>query len=109
MLTRRWITVLLVAVLAAVTIGFSRLEMGFHSVPEVVIGAIVGVSGAIILVRLAGTPPTRRPVRLLAIAGAIAVLLHGVRLPAEAAIWRASSGALDFVPACRGEAGTDQR
>jgi hypothetical protein len=25
-----------------------------------------------------------------------------VRLPAEAAIWRASSGALDFVPACRG-------
>jgi hypothetical protein len=38
---------------------------------------------------------------LLAVVVLVAVLLHGTRLPAEAAIWKVSRGALDFVPACR--------
>jgi len=91
-----------VALLAAAVIGVSRVAPGFHSVPEVLIAAILGVSGAVILSRLAGIPPVRRPVPVLIAAGAIAVLLHGMRLPAEAAIWHASHGALDFMPACRG-------
>jgi membrane-associated phospholipid phosphatase len=97
--------VLLVALLAAVVIGSSRLELGFHSPPEVLIGAITGVGGAALLSYLAGPPPARRPVSLLAVAFVVAMLLHGMRLPAEAAIWRISIGALDFVPACRGAAG----
>jgi len=40
------------------------------------------------------------------VAFVVAMLLHGMRLPAEAAIWRLSHGALDFVPACRVNAGT---
>jgi membrane-associated phospholipid phosphatase len=95
--------VLLVALLGAVVIGISRLRLGFHSLPEVVLGAFTGIAGAALLSHLAGAPPTRRPVSLLAIVFVVAMLLHGMRLPAEAAIWRLSQGALDFVPACRGE------
>jgi membrane-associated phospholipid phosphatase len=97
---RHW-AVLLVAVAAALAIGTSRLELGFHSLPEVAAGAAIGLMGAVALSHLAGRPPRTRPVSLLAVAGVVAVLLHGMHLPAEAAIWRASSGALDFVPACR--------
>jgi hypothetical protein len=97
--------VLFVAFLAAVVIGASRLELGFHSPPEVVIGALIGIAGAALLSHLAGPPPARRPVPLLAVAFVVAMLLHGMRLPAEAAILRLSQGALDFVPACRGIVG----
>jgi membrane-associated phospholipid phosphatase len=100
-LAGRHLSVLLVAILAALAIGASRLELGFHSLPEVAVGAAIGLAGAATLSRLAGRPPRARPVSLLAVAGVVAVLLHGMHLPAEAAIWRASSGALDFVPACR--------
>ena len=101
LLTGRQIAVLPVALLAAVAIGTSRLELGVHSTVEVVIGGAVGVTGAVVLCALAGPPPSRRPVSLLAIAVVVAVLLHGVRLPAEDAIRRVSLGLLDFVPACR--------
>ncbi len=101
LLSGRRAVVLSVASLAALLIGLSRLELGFHSLPEVMVGAGIGIAGALVLARLAGAPPSRRPIRLLAVAGVIAVVLHGVRLPAEAAILRASAGALDFVPACR--------
>jgi membrane-associated phospholipid phosphatase len=104
LLAGRRAAVVCVALLAAVVIGLSRLELGAHSPPEVVIGALTGVAGAALLSRLAGTPPTRRPVSLLAVAFVVAMLLHGMRLPAEAAILRFSHGALDFVPACRGGA-----
>ena len=95
-----------VALLAAGVIGLSRLELGFHSLPEVVLGAFTGIAGATLLSHLAGPPPSRRPVSLLAVAFVVAMLLHGMRLPAEAAIWRISLGALDFVPACRGDVGS---
>jgi membrane-associated phospholipid phosphatase len=101
LLTGRPFAVLLTALLAALAIGTSRLELGYHSTAEVVLGAVVGVAGALVLCWLAGPPPARRPVSLLAIAAVVAVLLHGVRLPAEDAIRRVSNGLLDFVPACR--------
>jgi hypothetical protein len=94
--------VLLAALLAAFTIGLSRLVLGEHSLPEVVIGAVLGLTGAAALAHLAGRPPRARPVPILAVALVLAMLLHGLHMPAEAAIWRASHGALDFVPACRG-------
>jgi membrane-associated phospholipid phosphatase len=97
----RGLTALLVSMLAAALIGTSRVELGYHSLPEVAIGAVVGIAGAVVLSRLAGRPPVTRPVPLLAVAVVIAVLVHGTRLPAEATIWRFAHGLLDFVPACR--------
>lgn len=97
----RWLTALLVAMLAAALIGSSRVELGFHSLPEVMIGAAVGIAGAAVLSHLAGRPPVARPVPLLAVAVVVAVLVHGTRLPAEATIWRFAHGLLDFVPTCR--------
>ena len=90
-----------VSIAAAVLIGSSRVELGVHSLPEVLIGAAVGIAGAVILSRLAGRPPVTRPVPLLAVAVVVAVLVHGTRLPAEAVIWRFAHGLLDFIPACR--------
>jgi membrane-associated phospholipid phosphatase len=102
LLTGKRLAGLGVALLAAVVFGMSRLVLGFHSVPEVLIGAILGVAGATIVSHFAGPPPARRPVHVVvAVTLLVALLLHGVRLPAEAAIRHASRGALDFVPACR--------
>ncbi len=94
-----------VAALAGGLIGFSRVTLGFHSVPEVLLGGLIGTAGAMLFARHArrgmGARAFRRPVPLLAIPLLVALLLHGMRLPAEAAIWQVSLGALDFVPACR--------
>ncbi len=92
---------LAVSILAAVLIGSSRVELGFHSLPEVLLGGAVGLAGAAVLSRLAGRPPVIRPIPLLAVAIVVAVLVHGTRLPAEEAIWRFAQGLLDFIPACR--------
>lgn len=103
-LTGRPSAALMAALPAAAVIGLSRVTLGFHSVPEVVTGGLAGCLGAVGLACLAGRAPVRRPVPLLA-AVVAAVVLHGVRLPAEAAIWHASNGLLDFVPACRSASG----
>jgi membrane-associated phospholipid phosphatase len=84
---------LLVAVLAAGVIGFSRLALGMHSPREVAIGAGVGLLGAWTLLLLAGRPPPElEGRRIMVIAVAVVVLFHGLHLPAEARIrgtaWR---------------------
>ncbi len=92
---------LAVALLAALAIGTSRVELGFHSLPEVLVGAAVGITGAAALTWLASRPPVARPVPLLAVAMLVAVLVHGFHLPAESEISRFANGLLDFIPACR--------
>ena len=47
LLLRRRASVLPVAVLAAIVVGISRLVLGAHSLPEVVLGAMVGLAGAL--------------------------------------------------------------
>jgi hypothetical protein len=101
LLSGRKVAVVPVALLAALAIGISRVVLGLHSVPEVVVGAAVGIAGAAVLSRMVGPPPARRPVWALVAAAVVAVMLHGVRLPAEAAIGRVAVGSLDFVPACK--------
>ena len=101
LVTGRLPVVLLVSLLSAGVIGMSRVVLGFHSLPEVTIGAVVGLTGAGILSWLAGPPGPRRPVSALLVAAAVAILLHGLRLPAEAIIWEFARGALDFLPPCR--------
>ena len=83
----------------------SRVVLGFHTVPEVVLGGGMGMAGALLFARLSGPQPSRRPVLLLAAPALVALSLHGVHLRAEPVIWRASHGLLDFVPACRMEPG----
>jgi membrane-associated phospholipid phosphatase len=95
---------LAVSVLAAAMFGFSRVELGYHSLPEVLIGAAIGIAGAVVLSRVAGRPPAMRPLRLIAVAVVVAWMLHGGHLQAEQVIWRFAEGRLDFVPACRAEA-----
>jgi membrane-associated phospholipid phosphatase len=87
LLLRRRASVLPVAILAATVVGVSRLVLGAHSLPEVVLGAIVGLAGALVLPLLAGPPPTGLDVRRIAIiAAAIVVVFHGLHFPAEAHI-----------------------
>jgi membrane-associated phospholipid phosphatase len=86
LLTRRRASILPIAMLAAVVIGMSRLVLGMHSLPEVALGALVGLAGAAALQALAGVPPPLRPARLFAVVVIVAALFHGMHLPAEAAI-----------------------
>jgi membrane-associated phospholipid phosphatase len=85
--------VLPVSLLAAAIIGASRLVLGMHTWPEVVLGALVGIVGASIMRRLAGAPPPELNAwRLVMIAGVVAAIFHGLHMPAEAEInstaWR---------------------
>jgi membrane-associated phospholipid phosphatase len=98
---------LAVAALAALLIGSSRVELGAHSIPEVLIGAVVGITGVALLARVAGRSPIARPLPVLAVAVVVAVLVHGTRLPAEEVIRHFALGMLNFIPACRG--GSDVR
>lgn len=102
MLTNRRSTILPAAILAAVVIGFSRLMLGAHSFPEVVIGALVGLIGAAALPHFAGPPPRLRLVPLAGVVVLVAMVFHGLHLPAEAAIRHTAFRAAQFIPACRG-------
>ena len=92
-LLRRRSAVLAMAALAAIVIGLSRLALGAHSPAEVMIGAGVGLAGALALPLLAGPTPRGLDGRRVAvIAVAVVVIFHGMHLPAEAHIrstaWR---------------------
>lgn len=102
MLTRRQASILPAALLAAVVIGFSRLVLGMHSFPEVCIGALIGLAGAAAMMRFGGQPPRLRLVPLFGVVVVVAMLFHGLHLPAEAAIRHTAFRAAYFIPACRG-------
>jgi hypothetical protein len=102
MLTRRQASIIPAALLAGAVIGVSRVALGAHSLPEVCIGAAIGLLGAATLMRLAGPPPPLRPLLLLGVIAAVALPLHGMRLPAEAAIRDTAASMTGFLPACRG-------
>lgn len=106
LLTRRHISVLPAAVLAALVIGFSRLWLAQHSLPEVIVGASVGMVGAAVLPRLAGPVPTLRIAPLVLMAIGVAALFHGLHLPAEAAIRHTAFRAAQYIPACRQDPAT---
>jgi membrane-associated phospholipid phosphatase len=101
MLSRRRASILPAAMLAAIVIGVSRLVLGLHSLPEVVIGALIGLTGAAALLRFAGSPPRLKVAPLITIIVVVAALFHGLHLPAEAAIRHTAFRAAQFIPACR--------
>jgi membrane-associated phospholipid phosphatase len=89
LLLRRRGLVLVLAFGSAAAVGASRLVLGMHSLPEVAVGAVVGLAGAWVLPQLAGRPPPELDARrLVMIAAAVAVVFHGLHLPAEAHILR---------------------
>jgi len=94
----RW--ALAVSVLAAVVIGGSRLALGVHTVPEVLVGALVGVGGAGATAWLAGPVPVFNRNWMVMSALTIVVLLHGMRLPAEAEIGNIANRMAIFLPVC---------
>ena len=102
MFTRRQTSILPAAVLAAVVIGISRLVLGMHSLPEVVVGALIGLAGAAALLRFAAPPPRLRVAPLLAVVIVVGTIFHGLHLPAEAAIRHTAFRAAQYIPACRG-------
>ncbi len=104
LLTGRRASILPVALLAAVVIGVSRLVLGMHSLPEVLLGALIGLAGATALLTLSGTPPALRPGRLLAVVIIVAALFHGWHLPAEAAIRHTAYHAARILSVCQPEA-----
>ena len=81
MFTRRRASILPAAVLAAIVIGVSRLVLGMHSLPEVVVGAMIGLAGAVALLRFAGTPPLIRVAPLVLV---VVVVAGGVPRAASA-------------------------
>jgi membrane-associated phospholipid phosphatase len=101
MFTRRRASILPAAVLAAIVIGLSRLVLGMHSLPEVVVGAMIGLAGAVALLRFSGPPPRLRVAPLLLVVVVVASVFHGLHLPAEAAIRHTAFRAAQFIPACR--------
>ncbi|HUB12675.1 MAG TPA: phosphatase PAP2 family protein [Acetobacteraceae bacterium] len=101
LLLRRRASILPIAVLAGVVIGLSRLVLGLHSLPEVALGALVGLGGAVALMRLAGPPPVLRISRLLAVVVIVAALFHGLHLPAEAAIRHTALSAARLLAVCQ--------
>ena len=70
----------------AVVFGLTRLALQVHTVPDVVVGAAVGVAGAVLMRRLAGERPHRLSWQGLVLVAATMVLLHGHRLEAETRI-----------------------
>lgn len=101
MLTRRQASIIPAALVAAAIIGFSRFVLGMHTLPEVAVGALIGLCGAAAMLRLAGPPPTLRPAPLLGVIAIVALMFHGLHLPAEAAIRHTAFRAAQFIPACR--------
>ncbi len=101
MLTPRRTSILPAALLAGIVIGVSRLALGVHTVPEVIAGALIGLAGAAALLRFAGPPPKLKIVPLIGGIVVVAAVVHGLPLPAAAAIRRTAFQAARFIPACR--------
>lgn len=93
------------AVAAFALIAFSRVELGYHSKPEVLLGGLTGLAGTAAFARLMPPPAGGRRFSILLTAALVAVVLHGVRLPAEVVIHHWAEGMLNIVPACRAPAG----
>jgi membrane-associated phospholipid phosphatase len=86
-----WRAALLACLPVAVAIGATRLALQVHTPAEVTLASLVGLTGVVCLVFLAGKPPTGlRPWRVGVAGLAIMLLLHGIRLPAEQQIRWAS-------------------
>jgi membrane-associated phospholipid phosphatase len=78
------IRALLLGAIFALLFGFTRLALEVHTRADVVVGALIGVAGALCLAQLAGDRPARMRAGIPVGAALIVVLLfHGAHLRAE--------------------------
>jgi membrane-associated phospholipid phosphatase len=71
----------------ALLVGLTRLALHVHTVSDVLVGAAVGVAGAVLLRHFAGARPERLSSPRLALAVCVAIaLFHGHRMAAETRI-----------------------
>jgi membrane-associated phospholipid phosphatase len=71
----------------ALVFGLTRLALGVHTVGDVLVGAAVGVAGAVAIRRFAGARPARVVSPWLVLVVCVVVLVfHGNRLEAESRI-----------------------
>lgn len=85
-------TILIVAVLTAIVIGLTRVELRLHSWPEAALGAAIGLAGALVMARLAGPPAALRLRPMVLTAAVVMALFHGRHMDAEFAIQQAAAG-----------------
>lgn len=98
------------ALLAGAVIGGSRLALGVHTLPEVLVGLAAGFAGALGFAWLSGPPPPRLRLRWVAVTiVVVALLLHGRRLHAESHIWHVAYRLSRTLHVCRGAPGWDQQ
>ena len=99
----RCVAAAITALIGAAIIGFSRLALDVHTLPEVLLGAAVGVGGAVGFAWLGGPPPQRLRLQWVAVAIIAALaIFHGNRLRAESRIWRAAYWISHDLKICRG-------
>ncbi|PPQ29712.1 phosphatase PAP2 family protein [Rhodopila globiformis] len=92
---------LLPAPLVAALIGLTRIALGAHTVPEVVIGGVVGCAGVFAMLALADLRPGRlRPPRLLGPAVLVVAVMHGHHVNGEALVRQASQHWTWLTAAC---------
>lgn len=91
------------AAAVAVVIGMTRLQLGAHSLSEVVLAAGIGIAGAVGFTVLAGHRLGQRSgMPPLACALLVVAVMHGHHLPAEAVIQNAASETLRrYVAVCQ--------
>jgi len=77
-----WKSITFTTIVAAL-FGISRVILHDHSPPEVLVGAIVGIAGTVILYFARGTDINRISLPLIASFALIFCVAHGTRLPAE--------------------------
>ena len=70
----------------AIMFGISRVAVHAHTVPEVVVGGLIGLAGAGLLATIAGPRPPSRAWPAAVISVALLLMLHGIRLQAETAL-----------------------
>jgi len=72
------------APIVSLLIGLSRISLGAHTWPEVLIGGLVGCAGTLTMLLLSGVPPPRVSLpRLVAFPIAIALIMHGNHIHVE--------------------------
>lgn len=86
LLFRRRILAVFLAIAVAALVSMTRVRLGYHSLNEVIVGAVVGLLGVSAMIAWAGRRPHLYSKPILATVVVVMVVFHGLHFPAEAHI-----------------------